>query len=268
MFDYAGLFTDDEAAALEAAIVEFQQETGYDFAILVTVEDYGYDDYQLLCDDFTAAQGLGLGMNNSSILCYLDLYSDGYYYISAYGDLAYLMNTEDIMLLADTGMEYFYNGEFSSGFTWTMDMLTMALGEIGVMNTKRVYDYIGLFDDDEIQTLEAAIAEFRALSGMDFLYLSTYEEMAGNEDGVYMEEFYLNHGFGEGDHKSGAMVYLDLDAETLYFDYYVQNFGDMDGIVSQDDLTAIVGNVGELMGEGDILAAVLAILDDYSAYFQ
>ncbi len=265
VFDYAGLFTAQEADALEAAIAEFQAATGYDFAILVSDVDHGYDDLQQLCDDFYDTKGLGLGMNHTAILCFLDLYGDGYYYVSVFGDLKYLMSEEDIQYLAENAMSDFYAGDFSGGFQWTMDITRQAVSEFGVQNqSRRVYDYAELLSDADTEALEAAIADFRALSGRDFLYLSTYEEMDGNQNGNYMEEFFLSHGFGEGEQRSGVMIYLDLASGN----FYVQNFGDMDTLVPQQDLNVIVGNASPLMAEGEILPAVQQVLDDYAAYFR
>ncbi|MFH1512681.1 MAG: TPM domain-containing protein [Bacillota bacterium] len=265
VFDYAGLFTAGEAETLKAAIIDYQENTGYDFAIMVTDVDHGYDDYQTLCDDFYVSKSLGLGMNRTAILCYLDLYGDGYYYVSVYGDLKNLMVEEDILYLADNAMEYFYDGDFPGGFTWTMNMLAEALLNIGIMDqTTRVFDYAEVLSDEDVETLEAAIADSRALSGRDFLYLSTYEDLAGNETGDYMFEFYEKHGFGSGEERSGVAIYLDLFVGS----YYVQNFGDMDTFVSQDSLNTIVANCNELLGEGKILPAVLQVIGDYSAYFQ
>jgi uncharacterized membrane protein YgcG len=271
VFDYAGLFSSEEAEALEAAIIDFQENTGYDFAIHINDVDHGDKDYQQLCDDFYEAQSLGLGMNRTAILCYLDLYGDGYYkyYVSIFGDLKYLMMAEDIQYLAETATEYFDKGDFTGGFTWTMDMLSQALSEIGVINqTKRVFDYAEILSESDIETLEAAIAEFRALSGMDFLYLSTYDELEDNLNGEYMAEFYYRHGFGEGENRNGAMIYLDLDLDTLYFDYYIRNFGNMDENVSQETLYSILESCVPLMDEGKILPAVLQVIDNYSAYFM
>jgi uncharacterized membrane protein YgcG len=265
VFDYAELLSADDAETLEAAIIDFQENTGYDFAILTTDEDLQTEDYQKLCDDFYVEQSLGLGMNDTAILCYLDLYDDTYYYVSVFGDLRNLMVADDIRYLGENAMEYFNGGDFAGGFTWTIHILTEALSNIGNMNqSTRVYDYAELLSDEETKTLETAIADFRALSGRDFLYLSTYENLENNLDGDYMGEFYAKHGFGAGDRRSGVMIYLDLFSGN----YYIQNFGDMDTFVSQESLDTIMENCNALMGEGKILAAVLQIIDDYSAYFR
>ncbi|MBN1777746.1 MAG: TPM domain-containing protein [Clostridiales bacterium] len=269
VFDYAGLFSAADAEALEAAIVGFQESTGYDFAILVSGLNYGYDDYQSLCDDFYLSKSLGLGMNDTAILCYLDLYGDGYYYISVYGDLKNLMVNDNLQYLADNAIEYFYDDDFSGGFMWTMDFLSRALIRIGVDNPSwRVFDFAEILFDTDIETLEAAIAGFRALSGMDFLFLSTYDEMKDNENGEYATEFYFRHGFGDGVNRSGALIYLDLDLDTLYFNYYIRCFGDMDEYVSQEALDTILDSCAPLMDEGEILSAALQIIDDYAACFR
>lgn len=265
VYDYAGLFSDVEVEELKGAIVDFQETTGYDFAVLVTYEDLGDPDYQQICDDFYVEHSLGLGMNQTAVLCFLDLYGDGYYYISVYGDLGNLMVAEDIQYLAEEGMNYFQDGDFEGGFLWTINMLAEALMNIGSMNQSiRVYDYAEMFSEEEAATLESAIADFRALSGMDFLYLSTDNELQGNDNGDYMGEFYGKHGFGEGENRSGAMIYLDLFSGS----YYVQNFGDMRDYVTQSDLDTIVNAVNTPMGEGAVLEAVLMIVDAYAAFFQ
>lgn len=265
VFDYAGLFTAAETEALEAAIAGFQSATGYDFAIFVSDVDHGYDDYQLLSDDFFAAKSLGLGMNRTAMLCILDLYDEAYYFVSPYGDFRYLMTNEDVQYLVETMMNHIYDHDLTGGFLWTMDITRLALSEIGVMQPdRRVYDVAGFLTETDAGTLEAAIADFRALSGYDFLYLSTDGEMDGNQEGDYMEEFYLSHGFGEGEAQSGAMVYLD----AFTGNFYLQNFGDLAMIISNESLNGFAEHSKGLMGDSEILPAVLRILDDYAAYFR
>ncbi len=265
VFDAAGLFTAEEAETLQAAIIDFQENTGYDFAIFTTDEDLKTEDYQQLADDLYVEKALGLGMNQTAVLCYLDLFDDGYYYVSVYGDLQNLMMDEDIQYLADQGMETFSDGDFVGGFTWTLNLLSEALLNIGSVNQSvRVYDFADLLTEEEEAALETAIADFRALSGQDFLYLSTDEDLQGNENGDYMEEFYQKHGFGEGDLHSGAMIYLDLFSGN----YYVQNFGDVRGLVSDDAVQTMIDDANAPMGEGKILDAVLSVLNAYTAYYR
>lgn len=264
VFDYAGLFTAEQADTLQAAIIDFQENTGYDFAILITTEDTGYDDYQQLADDFVAANALGLGMNHTAILCYLDLLGDGYYYISVYGDLKNMMVTQDIQYLIDTGLDYFYKSDFTGAFTWTMHMLTEALNNIGSVENTRVFDYAEVLADEDTQTLETAIAAFREKTDRDFLFLSTYEDLDGNEDGDYMQTFYSSHGFGAGDQQSGVIMYLDMFNGF----YYIQNFGDLDSFVSQEALNEIMAQCTPLMSEGEIAQAVLLVIDAYAGHFE
>lgn len=263
VFDYAGVFSASEVSDLEDRITAFQDATGYDFAIMVSDYDHGYEDYQLLCDDFYIQQNLGLGMTGSAILCVLDLYEQGYFYIQVYGDFRYLMNETDVQYLASkvTGD---YPTSFVSGLQWMIGMVQQAVTQMGEDNPTRVYDFAELLTEEEKQTLQAAIADFRSLSGRDFLYLSTYEAIEGNEDGYYMQEFYNLHGFGEGEERSGVMLYLDLDIGS----FYVQNFGDMDTYVSQEDIDRIVQKASDPMAESEFLAAVLGVLDDYTAAFR
>ena len=204
-------------------------------------------------------------MNHTAILCVLDLFGEGYYYLSVFGDLKNFMVEEDIQFLADKGMDYFADGDFLGGFQWTIDMLDEALANIGNMNqTTRVYDYADVMTDAETISVEAAIADFRALSGMDFLFLSTYEELEGNENGEYMTEFFDRHGFGDGENSSGLMMYLDLFNDS----YYIQPFGDMDGVVSQNKAQAIVDDIETLMNDAKVADAVLQVIDAYAAYFR
>lgn len=265
VFDDAGLFYPEEKETLEAAIVDFQENSGYDFAILATENDPGDSGYQKLADDFTKEKSLGLGMNRTAILCILDLSGDGYYYISVYGDLKRFMVEEDIQFLADKGMDYFEDGDFLGGFQWTIGMLDEALANIGNMNqTTRVYDYTGVMTDGEIAAVETAIADFRALSGMDFLFLSTAEDLKGNEDGEYMTEFFDKHGFGDGENRSGLVMYLDLFNGS----YYVQPLGDMKGAVPQDKGQEILDGIVPLMNDAKVADAVLQVIDAYAAYFR
>lgn len=75
VFDNAGLFTDEEIAALEEMISEFQQRTKTDFAVLTTDDFLGHDDpiyLQAFAKTFFASQGFGLGPGKSGLILYID----------------------------------------------------------------------------------------------------------------------------------------------------------------------------------------------------
>ena len=267
VFDYAGLYTQEQRDTLESTISDFQDQTGYDFAILVTAEDFGYSDYWELVYDFYLARDLGLGISRAAVVCYLDLYEDAYFYISFFGELEYMMVDEDIQYLRDTIVAYLSDGSFVDGFVWAMNIFTEAEANLALNDSTRVYDFADMLTDEETATLESEIADFRALTDADFLFLSTYGEMEGNEDGEYMYGFYDRYGFGAGATRTGAMVYIDLH-EDNHFYYYIKNYGNMDTAVSQSTLNTIMGLIKPLMESGEILDATKLIIQSYEAYLQ
>ena len=269
VFDDVGLYTQEQLDTLESAIGDFQKQTGYDFSIAIVTEALGYSDYQALSDAIYLNMGLGRGISDAAVLCTLDVYEDGsfYLYVSVYGELKYLTVDEDRQYLRDTIVEYLSDGSFVDGFIWAMNIFTEAEANLALNDSTRVYDFADMLTDEETATLESEIADFRALTDADFLFLSTYGEMEGNEDGEYMYGFYDRYGFGTGATRTGAMVYIDLH-EDNHFYYYIKNYGNMDTAVSQDTLNTIMGLIKPLMESGEILDATKLIIQSYEAYLQ
>ena len=263
VFDRAGLFTTEQADTLQAAIKDIRTNAGCDFAILV--ENMETADYQRACDELFEAETLGLGLNRTAFICYLALHADGTYqcYSAVYGDLVNLMVEEDVQYLADNAVQHFDQGDFTGGFVWTINMLSEALVNMGVMSVKRVYDFADDFSKEQTIELEREIADFRALSGSDFLYLSTWDEIPNN-DGDYMGTFYEHYGFGDGESRSGAMIHFDWGGEY----YYVELFGDIGQLIPQEELNAILEASDEVLYEGMFYEAILELIDQLAAYYR
>ena len=270
VFDDIGLYSQEQLTTLQSAISDFQKLTGYDFSIVIVTDALGYSDYQELSDAVYLTMGLGLGISQAAVICTLDVYEDGsfYLYVSAYGELKYLMDEDDLQYLLDNIKDAITAGELTEGFLWTMNIIAEATGSLATNSGNRVYDFGDILTDEETDAINAAIADFRALSGMDFVYLSTDETWEGNADGDYMVEFYDWRGFGGGGSRSGAMIYLALDLESGYFDYYIRNFGDMDSNVSQEALNGILETCNQLMNQNELADAVLQVIGSYSEYFR
>lgn len=84
VFDYAQLFSDEEKAALENAIVEYRTMSGFDFVVVTTafdLESYTGDEYMR---NFYIHQGMGVGDGRDGTMVYLDMFN-GSYYIHNYG---------------------------------------------------------------------------------------------------------------------------------------------------------------------------------------
>ena len=78
---------------------------------------------------------------------------------------------------------------------------------------QRVFDEAQLFTADEIQGLEASIAQFQKDTGMDFV-LHTSMKDHGNEDSDYeaaADDYYDHGGFGFGDEYDGLIYYLNMN---------------------------------------------------------
>lgn len=73
VFDNAGLLTDEEKAALEDSVREFQQETNMDFVFLST-DDYLADDSYSVATFFWDNGLFGLGKSASGVIYYIDMY--------------------------------------------------------------------------------------------------------------------------------------------------------------------------------------------------
>ena len=137
VFDLAGLFSEDERAALEERIAELRQSLKpYDMAVLTA--DNGVYDTQDYADRFYEDHGIGTDENRSGVLFFLDM-QNRTMWISTAGDLIGIISDsreEEIFYEQDY---YLGNGEWAGAMMVALDK-TEEFVQDGVQDGMFIYD--------------------------------------------------------------------------------------------------------------------------------
>lgn len=73
VFDNAGVFSQEDIAAIEEAIADFQRATNIDFAVLTTNDYLGNDNWMTIANSFYDSMSFGFGKQASGMLYYIDM---------------------------------------------------------------------------------------------------------------------------------------------------------------------------------------------------
>ena len=137
VFDLAGLFSEEERAALEERIAELRQSLKpYDMAVLTA--DNGVYDTQDYADRFYEDHGIGTDQNRSGVLFFLDM-QNRTVWISTAGDLIGIISDsreEEIFYAQDY---YLGNGDWAGAMMVALDKTEEFIVE-GVQEGMYIYD--------------------------------------------------------------------------------------------------------------------------------
>ena len=137
VFDLAGLFSEDERAALEERIANLRKTISpYDVAVLTA--DQGVYDTQDYADRFYEDNGIGTDANRSGVLFFLDM-QNRTMWISTAGDLIGIINDsreEEIFYYQD---DYLANGDWAGAMMVALEK-TEEFVRDGVAAGTHIYD--------------------------------------------------------------------------------------------------------------------------------
>ena len=137
VFDLAGLFSEDERAALEERIADLRKTISpYDVAVLTA--DNGVYDTQDYADRFYEDNGIGTDANRSGVLFFLDM-QNRTMWISTAGDLIGIINDsreEEIFYYQD---DYLANGDWAGAMMVALEK-TEEFVRDGVAAGTHIYD--------------------------------------------------------------------------------------------------------------------------------
>ena len=119
--DSAGLFTTEEAAALEAKAQALRSQYEMDVVVL-TVNSLDGSRPQDFADDFFDSHGYGCGENNSGALFLISM-EERDWYISTSGDAIFALTDYGIQKSAEAALSYFGEGDYYGGFNAWLDGL-------------------------------------------------------------------------------------------------------------------------------------------------
>lgn len=126
VYDDAGLFSADEAAALEQRIAELRQQHGYDFA--VHTADSGVYDTADYADTFYEDMGFGTGEEYSGVLFFIDMQSRTTF-ISTSGHLINIIDDAREEEIFDAQMDYLSAGDFGGAMLASLDMASQYIAD-------------------------------------------------------------------------------------------------------------------------------------------
>lgn len=115
---------------------------------------------------------------------------------------------------------------------------------------QRVYDMAGLYSADEVETLEAHLAEAREELGTDIV-IATTDDAQGKSAKLYAADFYDEMGFGRGSDHSGVILLIDMENREAA----VVTTGGMIDVLTDQRIEDILDDVFEGLGDGDFMLA-------------
>ena len=139
IIDRADLFTPDEEAQLESAILSFRQQTEMDF-LLVTSNEQLSASQQEVADELYDRGGYGLGENKSGIVYYIDMY-ERIPYLSTAGDMIDYMTDERIEAAHESSYAYLGSGDYAKAAQTMMDSVARYVDK-GIPEGQFQYDVI------------------------------------------------------------------------------------------------------------------------------
>ncbi len=92
---------------------------------------------------------------------------------------------------------------------------TLAFTAFAQEKPQRVFDYAGLFTQQQTDALERQIAELVEATQVDAAVL-TIDDSGGKSAAEYADDFYDQNGFGIGPDYSGALLLIDMDNREVY----------------------------------------------------
>lgn len=148
---------------------------------------------------------------------------------------------------------------------WTPGSAAISYGAVPENGNgeKRVFDYAGIFGEDEAAMLEEKAAQLREEMNAEVIVL-TVEDAEGKSAQEVADSFYFDQGFWEHYHENGILMLIDMDNRELYLGAY----GSMIRILTDNRIERILDDVYEEASGGRYGAAALAGIQGAYGYFR
>lgn len=121
---------------------------------------------------------------------------------------------------------------------------------------RRVYDYGGLFSDEEVDELEGQAAALEERAAAAVLVL-TVEDGQGRSARETADSFYFDHGFEELYREDGLVFLIDMDNREIYLGTY----GGMIQVLTDQRIQDILDEAYTCVSLGEYAGAARAALD-------
>lgn len=129
---------------------------------------------------------------------------------------------------------------------------------------QKVYDYYGLFSEDEITDLEDVCAQYGEDGKVDIVIVT--DDLNGESTKKYLEDFYDEHGFGYNqEFGDAAMILVNMyEADR---NVTIQGYGKAEYYLNNDRIEYILDDVTEFLKNGEYYNAMEEFAKQ-SAYYM
>ena len=268
VYDYAGLLTDTQVQQLSGIANEMSDLYGMDY-VIVTTDSAGGKSPAQYAEDFFVNNGFGRGANSSGFLLFIDM-GERDIEMRGFGDGAVIHHNTNIEAIYDAMVSSMSGGQYYSAISTFLSMAkeqaeryygdgTSVKGEPlpdvpSVDKSALVYDFAGIFTDEEMAALQSAAQEISARQGVDVVIL-TDDRTYGRGSQGYANDFYNANGFSS----AGGVVML-IDLESWYLQ--VSNIGEMRNILTNDYLDPLIDRLLAKLLEGEYYDAATTFMSN------
>lgn len=142
-------------------------------------------------------------------------------------------------------------------------IMIMLLAGTAFAGEQRVFDDAGLYSAEEAESLANQVDEFKKLSHMDMVIVTT-ESTGGKSASQYGEDFYIAGNYGTGDDYNGILLLIDMDNRELW----IKTFGAMNRFITDRRVDTMLDHAMEGAVNGDYLASAQAFVKDSTTYYK
>ena len=140
---------------------------------------------------------------------------------------------------------------------------SIAIGETLAQGKSRVFDQAELMSDNDIKTLESAIAAMRRQYDMDFVILTSGDAKTDKSQ-EFADDFYDNNGFGAGEDADGFLFFIDMNNRVAT----VSTSGQMIRYLTDARLNTLFDAAYPYLSSGEYGKAAQAALSQVTAFLK
>jgi len=120
---------------------------------------------------------------------------------------------------------------------------------------QKVYDYYGLFTEDEVSELEATCKEYGEEGKVDIVIVTT-DELDGRTRQQYLEDFFDEYGFGYNQ-KAGdaALILINMDSSNRGVE--IQGYGNAEYNINNERINHILDDITPMLSDGKNYKAIV-----------
>lgn len=265
MFDQNNLLSDEEEAVLSERAAALSRELGIQFVLITREPNSGSVENIDFADSFYMKRFHSEGMTDGISMC-LDT-SNRIYSINTFGRARELVSDQETADINDSVRELMREDRFQDVFDrfldQSSDLIRMRLSaemaeqekqaeiqaridhlEVPVPDpNQKIYDYAGMFDQQTLDSYAQIAREYRDLTGVDFLFITTNDNILPTLS-PYLERFYQNYRDAGGGEEC---VLLILDTELVWSDCV--SYGELAAEFDSHDWLA--SNIRYMLEAGD-----------------